>query len=234
MRRHRHRLRENGDWPSVRKRRRCSFDSAGAIDDTDTRASASVFFPHTAKQAAFQDQMRKLWEDHVTWTRLTIVSAVGGTDGEPLPDLDVTVERLQANQDDIGAAIVPFFGQAAGDHLAALLHEHISGAIALVLAAKAGDADEVKHAAFNGSDLTAVLDFAAACVRLTSRVDAVRLRPQNCQAEVVLSVVVPLLRTQALPRWNDLGRPATPDMASSGSDAARRYGPACPHSPSSL
>src|SRR5439155_5848849 len=67
------------------------------------------------------------------------------------------------NQDDIGAAIVPYFGQAAGDQLAALLHEHISGAVRLVLAAKAGDAAEVAAAKTawyaNGQ---AIADFLAA------------------------------------------------------------------------
>jgi hypothetical protein len=106
-----------------------------------------AFFPSTASQVAFHDQMRKLWEDHVTWTRLTIVSAVGQKNGKALPDLDATLQRLHANQDDIGAAIVPFFGQAAGDQLAALLHEHISGAVELVLAAKAGDDARVDAAA---------------------------------------------------------------------------------------
>jgi hypothetical protein len=119
---------------------------ADDLSHADMQASSSTFFPHTAKQAAFQDQMRKLWEDHVTWTRLTIVCAVGGTNGESLPDTLLTVRRLQDNQDEIGAAIVPFFGQAAGDQLAALLHEHISGAVTLVLAAKAGDAAGVEAA----------------------------------------------------------------------------------------
>jgi hypothetical protein len=99
---------------------------------------ASSFFPQSPEQSAFHDQMRKLWEDHVAWTRLTIVSAVAG-----LPDTGPTLDRLQANQDDIGVAIAPYFGQAAGDQLAALLHEHISGAVRLVLAAKAGNTDEV-------------------------------------------------------------------------------------------
>jgi hypothetical protein len=49
--------------------------------------------------------------------------------------------RLQANQDDIGAAIAPYFGQAAGDQLAALLHQHIDGAVRLVIAAKSNPAD---------------------------------------------------------------------------------------------
>ena len=102
---------------------------------------ASGFFPQSPEQSAFHDQMRKLWEDHVTWTRLTIVSAAAD-----LPDTGPTLARLQANQDDIGAAIAPYFGQAAGDQLAALLHEHISGAVTLVLAAKAGDTAEVAAA----------------------------------------------------------------------------------------
>jgi hypothetical protein len=113
---------------------------AGATGSVDDRGF-STFFPQSPDQSAFHDQMRKLWEDHVTWTRLTIVSAAAG-----LPDTGPTLARLQANQDDIGAAIAPYFGQAAGNQLAALLHEHISGAVRLVLAAKAGDADEVAAA----------------------------------------------------------------------------------------
>ncbi|MBI5105680.1 MAG: hypothetical protein HZB46_12000 [Solirubrobacterales bacterium] len=35
---------------------------------------AGVSARTTAKQAAFRDAMRKLWEDHITWTRLAIVS----------------------------------------------------------------------------------------------------------------------------------------------------------------
>jgi hypothetical protein len=137
---------------------------AGANNTTTGVAgSGSSFFPDTAAAVAFHDQMRKLWEDHVTWTRLTIVSAVGGADGQALPDTGVTVARLQQNQTEIGAAIVPYFGQAAGDQLAALLHEHISGAVALVLAAKAGDAAGVAAAKTawyaNGQ---AIADFLAA------------------------------------------------------------------------
>ena len=122
----------------------------GAVATISTQAGASnaqgKFFPDTPAAVAFHDQMRKLWEDHVTWTRLTIVSAVGGTNGEALADTGPTLARLQQNQDDIGAAIVPYFGQAAGDQLAALLHEHISGAVTLVLAAKAGDEAGVAEA----------------------------------------------------------------------------------------
>jgi hypothetical protein len=83
---------------------------------------------------AFHDAMRKLWEDHVTWTRLYIVSAAAG-----LPDAQPTAERLLRNQADIGDAIKPFYGEAAGEHLTALLKPHILIAAELVKAAKAGD-----------------------------------------------------------------------------------------------
>jgi hypothetical protein len=78
--------------------------------------------------------MRKLWEDHVTWTRLAIISLTTGA-----PDTDATVGRLLQNQVDIGDAVKPFYGQAAGDKLTALLKEHILIAADVIAAAKAGN-----------------------------------------------------------------------------------------------
>src|SRR3954466_13188460 len=74
----------------------------------------------SSKQAAFQDAMRKLWEDHITWTRVFIISAAAD-----LPDKDAATQRLLQNQVDIGNAIKPFYGAAAGDQLTALLKDHI-------------------------------------------------------------------------------------------------------------
>jgi hypothetical protein len=88
----------------------------------------------TAKQVRFHDGMRKLWEDHITWTRLAIVSFAGG-----LPDFDQTAARLLRNQEDIGNAIKPYYGRRAGNRLTALLKEHIAGAVELLKTAKAGD-----------------------------------------------------------------------------------------------
>ena len=80
-------------------------------------------------RSEFHDAMRKLWEDHITWTRLFVVSDPAG-----LPDLGPTTQRLLANQTDIGNAIKPFYGEAAGEKLEALLKEHITTAAELVAA----------------------------------------------------------------------------------------------------
>ena len=78
--------------------------------------------------------LRKLWSDHVIWTRQYIVAAVAGT-----PDAEAAAVRLLTNQEDIGAAFVPYYGQAGGDRLTELLKQHILIAVDLVAAAKAGD-----------------------------------------------------------------------------------------------
>ena len=78
--------------------------------------------------------LRKLWSDHVIWTREYIVAAVAGT-----PDADAAAGRLLRNQDDIGASIVSYYGEAAGAKLTEVLKAHIMIAVDLVAAAKSGD-----------------------------------------------------------------------------------------------
>jgi len=98
----------------------------------------------------FQDAMRKLWEDHITWTRLYIVSAVAD-----LPDQGPTALRLLQNQDDIGNAIKPFYGEDAGNQLSLLLRDHILVAAQLLQAAKTGDAatfDTAKEQWYENAD----------------------------------------------------------------------------------
>jgi hypothetical protein len=75
-----------------------------------------------------------LWEDHIVWTRLAIISLT--TDS---PDTQATVGRLLKDQADIGNALKPFYGKAAGNTLAAELRRHILIAADVVAAAKAGD-----------------------------------------------------------------------------------------------
>jgi hypothetical protein len=88
----------------------------------------------SSKGVALRTDMRKLWEDHVTWTRLAIISLEAGT-----TDTDATVARLLRNQTDLGNAIKPYYGNAAGAALTAQLRTHILIAADVIAAAKAGD-----------------------------------------------------------------------------------------------
>jgi hypothetical protein len=104
---------------------------------TVTHASPAL----TKKAVALRTDMRKLWEDHITWTRLAIISLESGT-----PDTEATVGRLLQNQTDIGNAVKPFYGNAAGDELTRQLRSHILIAADVIAAAKAGDSAKLANA----------------------------------------------------------------------------------------
>ena len=95
----------------------------------------------TAKAVALRMDMRKLWEDHITWTRLAIISLT--TDS---PDTQATVDRLLQNQTDIGNAVKPYYGKAAGNELTRQLRAHILIAADVIAAAKAGDSAKLADA----------------------------------------------------------------------------------------
>jgi len=108
-----------------------------------TAATSPVSTPSAPAAAApeLRVAMRKLWSDHVIWTRTYIIAAVSGD-----PSAPTQLQRLMKNQDDIGNAIVPFYGAAAGAKLTELLKQHISQAGEVVAAAKAGDAAKLADA----------------------------------------------------------------------------------------
>jgi len=89
----------------------------------------------TASSATtLRQDMRKLWTDHTVWTRDYIIAAIGDQ-----PDASTAANRLMKNQEDIGEAVANYYGKTAGDKLTSLLKEHISIAVDLIKAAKAGD-----------------------------------------------------------------------------------------------
>ena len=119
-------------------------DASSSADATFAAAENHGHMKHQADvslELSFHDTMRRLWEDHVTWTRLFIVSFV-----HDLPDLDETTDRLLRNQVDLGDAIEPYYGDAAGERLTELLTEHITTAATLLQAAKANDAQAFEDA----------------------------------------------------------------------------------------
>jgi hypothetical protein len=85
--------------------------------------------------------MAKLWEDHIVWTRMVIVDFAAG-----LPDLKAAEGRLLRNQADIGNAIKPYYGTAAGNALTRLLRTHILDAVPVLQTAKRGDKAGLKKA----------------------------------------------------------------------------------------
>lgn len=88
----------------------------------------------TQKEMVFNQETRKLWEDHVTWTRVYIIDSVAN-----LPAATASAQRLLQNQEDIGNSFKPFYGNAAGDKITVLLKQHITGAVTIINAAKDKD-----------------------------------------------------------------------------------------------
>lgn len=85
-------------------------------------------------EVQLRDAMRRLWTDHVVWTRGYIVAAVAND-----PSASAAAARLMKNQEDLANAVVPYYGTAAGARLTTLLKDHINIAVELVAAAKAND-----------------------------------------------------------------------------------------------
>ncbi len=61
-------------------------------------------------------KMRELWTDHAVWTRMYIIESLRDS-----PAAAPAAARLLKNQEDIGNAIKPVYGEAAGNQLTALL-----------------------------------------------------------------------------------------------------------------
>jgi hypothetical protein len=106
--------------------------TASSSAGQSTRAPGAVAQSEAA--ATLKQDMRKLWTDHVVWTRDYIIAAIAGQ-----PDAKAAADRLLKNQEDVGNAVAKFYGAPAGQQLTTLLKEHITIAVDLIKAAKAGD-----------------------------------------------------------------------------------------------
>jgi hypothetical protein len=114
---------------------------AALLPLTESNRQAAAQPASTTKATTFSAAMDKLWEEHIVWTRMVIVDFAAN-----LPDLKVAETRLLRNQADIGNAIKPYYGAAAGNRLTTLLRRHILEAVPVLVAAKAGDTPKLKAA----------------------------------------------------------------------------------------
>ena len=144
----------NGNSIALRRKRSsfaalvALFSAIAVLAVVGTRESHAAGHDHgvaaatsSGKAVAFHDAMRALWEAHGAWTHMVIVSFVSGN-----PDLKAEERVLLQNQVDIGNAVKPYYGAAAGNKLIALLKAHILGAVTVLEAAKSGDKTKLAHA----------------------------------------------------------------------------------------
>lgn len=110
------------------------------------------------KQFAMYQEMRKLWEDHVTWTRLVIIGIANN-----VPGTDKATERLLQNAKDMANAISPYYGTDAANKFQTLMENHLKIAAQLVTEAKTGSKNAAKTEASwykNADDIATFLSSA--------------------------------------------------------------------------
>lgn len=93
-------------------------------------------FPMRISRAelTLSNHLRLLWEQHVYWTRMVILSMAFG-----LPDTQSVTNRLLRNPKDFEAALRTFYGEDIAAKFAELFTNHLTIAAELVKAAKEGN-----------------------------------------------------------------------------------------------
>ncbi|MBX2931787.1 MAG: hypothetical protein KF781_07580 [Chitinophagaceae bacterium] len=110
-----------------------------ATNSSDVKELAN--FQKSPKYMALDKAMRELWSAHMYWTLITVDAFFNDPKG-----LEAKLNRLLQNQKDIGAAIVPYYGESAGNKLAQLLTEHIQGAVPVLKAAQENNKEALDKA----------------------------------------------------------------------------------------
>lgn len=92
------------------------------------------------KEYELRSEMRSVWEQHVEWTRMAIMSLVFN-----LPDVNFVLARLLQNAPDMGGLLRPYYGKRNANKYSDLIKDHLLIAADLVKAAIAGDAQAVER-----------------------------------------------------------------------------------------
>lgn len=102
------------------------------------------------REVDYRNDMRSLWEEHVAWTRMAIISLTFN-----LPDIEFVLKRLLKNATDMGNMIRRLYGDTVAKTYSTLIQEHLLIAADLVKAAIAGDekaANEAERKWFENAD----------------------------------------------------------------------------------
>lgn len=81
-----------------------------------------------------RNKFRLLWEQHVYWTRMVILSIAFAS-----PDLSANTNRLLRNPTDFARVFRRYYGKAVANEFERLLRDHLDIAAELVTAAKNGN-----------------------------------------------------------------------------------------------
>ncbi|MDF2836988.1 MAG: glycosyltransferase [Paenibacillus sp.] len=108
-------------------------------DEETVRRNETGGICWTEAKIGLKTTMQRLWMEQALWTQSYLVSAFAGLD-----DQKPVLERLLRNQQDIGDAIKPYYGEEAGNDLAELLKEHILIAGQIVTATQAGNGADAR------------------------------------------------------------------------------------------
>lgn len=87
-------------------------------------------------QKQLSDEMRRVWLEHMMWTRMVVISIVDG-----LEDIEEATNRLLQNPGDLAALFEPYYGARVSKAIQDLVTEHLVIGADLIKALRAGNSE---------------------------------------------------------------------------------------------